>query len=148
MLLRRVAKLHRLDELADATLTRILLIPHPIERGGHIVLHRGEQVRIAVGDVHRLVAYALGDGQRREAPFNQQAHVAVNYVMYADALYAQRLALALHVMGQEVLGHGEQALVGGNFVEHLDEVHHLVAQEFCVRMLARIGMSTHPLPHP
>ena len=55
--------------------------------------------------------------------------MAVAYVVYADALHARRPAPALHLMGKEVLGHGEQALVGGDVVAHLDEVRHLVAQE-------------------
>ena len=86
-------------------------------------------MRVAVGDVNRLVAHALGDGKRGEPHLDQQAHMAVAYVVYADALHARRLAPALHLMGQEVLGHGEQALVGGDVVAHLDEVRHLVAQE-------------------
>lgn len=67
------------------------------------------------------MAHALGDGQRGEAHLDQQAHVAVAYVVYADALHARRLAPALHLVGQEVLGHGEQALVGGDVIAHLDE---------------------------
>ncbi len=35
--------------------------------------------------------------------------MAVAYVVYADALHARRLAPALHLVGQEVLGHGEIA---------------------------------------
>ena len=73
-------------------------------------------MRVAVGDVHRLVAHALGDGQRGEVHLDQQAHVAVTYVVYANSLHAQRLTPALHLVGQEVLGHGEQALIGCNIV--------------------------------
>lgn len=55
--------------------------------------------------------------------------MAVAYVVYADALHTRRLTPALHLVGQEVLGNGEQALVGGDVVAHLDEVRHLVARE-------------------
>lgn len=55
--------------------------------------------------------------------------MAVAYVVYADALHTRRHTPALHLVGQEVLGNGEQALVGGDVVAHLDEVRHLVAQE-------------------
>ena len=66
-----------------------------------------EQARVAVGDVYRLVANEPGDGQRGEAHLDRQAHVAVAYVVYADALHARSLAPSLHLVGQEVLGHGE-----------------------------------------
>lgn len=42
--------------------------------------------------------------------------MTVAYVVYADALHARRLAPAFHLVGKEVLGHGEQAFVGGNVV--------------------------------
>lgn len=76
-------------------------------------------MRVAVGDVHRLGAHALGDGKRGEAHLDQQTHVTVTYVVYADALHSRRPAPALHLVGQEVLGHGEQALVGGDVVSQL-----------------------------
>ena len=41
----------------------ILFTPPPrsVERGGHLVLLRGEQMRVTVGDVRRLMSHALGD---------------------------------------------------------------------------------------
>lgn len=44
--------------------------------------------------------------------------MAVTCVVHADALHARRLASALHLVGQEVPGHSEQALVGGSIVAH------------------------------
>ena len=85
----------------------------PVECGDHLFLLRGEQVRVAVGDVYRLVTHTLGDDQRGEAHLDQQAYMAVKYDMHTDTLHTRRLAPALQLEGKEVLGHNEQTLVGG-----------------------------------
>lgn len=70
------------------------------------------------------------------------------YVVYADALHARRLAPALHLVAQEVLGHSEQALVGGDVVAQLDELGHLSRRKTGMTIVRTdfgvLGRSRHP----
>ena len=95
---------------------------------GHVVLDAGEQVGVAVGDVGRLVAHAVRDGERGEAHVDEQRHVAVPEVVDADGLEAGRLAPARHLVAEEVLGHGEDPLIGAE-VEPGEERLHLLRVE-------------------
>lgn len=89
-----------------------VLPSRPVQRAGHVGLDAGEQVGVAVGDVGRLVAHAVRDGERGEAHVDEQRNVAVPEVVDADGLEAGRFASALHLVAEEVLGHGEDPLVG------------------------------------
>ena len=60
--------------------------------------------------LHLFMSQSVGDQQRGEAHFNQEARVAVPGIVDADFLHAGQLTAPLHLMPHEVLGEREQAV--------------------------------------
>lgn len=75
------------------------------------------------------MSHALCDGERGEAHLDQQRHVAVAKVVYADPLHLGGIASALHLMRQIVLRDAEQPVMGPDVVAQLDILAHLLDEE-------------------
>ena len=127
----------------------ILFAPQLGERVGDLRALGREKVHVAVCDVDRLVAYALGDVEGGEAHVDEQAHMAVAKVVDTYPLDARRLAAAVHLVHEEVLRETEEPLVGRHVIAHLDELRHLVAEERRhldrAHRLARLRLRDHVL---
>ena len=84
---------------------------------------------IAIGDLDALVTHPVRDGHSGKAHINQQADVTVPQIVDSDALDSGGLGASVHLVMEVAFGHGENAVLLFQPVEHSKIVLHFLAEK-------------------
>ena len=84
---------------------------------------------IAIGDFDALVSNPVRDGHSGKAHINQQADVTVPQIVDSDALDSGGLGASVHLVMEIAFGHGENAVLLFQPVEHSKIVLHFLAEK-------------------
>lgn len=85
---------------------------------------------IAIGDFDALVTHPVRNGYSGKAHINQQADVTVPQIVDSDALDSGGLGASVHLVMEIAFGHGENAVLLFQPVEHSKIVLHSVLPQF------------------
>lgn len=104
--------------------------PNLIERVRHLCLLGREQVGVPVGESTLSWPTLSAIASAEKLHVDEQRHMAVPEIVDANPLYAAFGASSLHLVAEEVLCYREYPVVRPEVVSQLQELPHLLVEEF------------------